>query len=90
MWIVMTSAAKMPLTCWGRYRRVAVVRLTPEYAKEHRETGQTPRMISRRAVGVADLRDMGRHSVGKTVRSAYQRTLMEARELARGLNELNT
>ena len=86
MWIVMTSQTHS--TGWGRYRRVAVVRLAPEAASEYRATGWTPKMISRRAVGVADLRDMGRHSVGKTARSAYQRTLKEARELARGLNEL--
>ena len=33
-WIVMTSSAKMPSSCRGKYRNVALVKLTPEYAEK--------------------------------------------------------
>lgn len=83
-WIVMTSAAKMPLTVKARYRNVALVRLTQEYTAK----GLTPAMISRRARGVLDVVPMGRHHVGKTPRCAYAQTLTVAQERAERLNNL--
>ena len=44
--IVMTSTAKMPNSCWGKYLRHAVVELEPGFEG-------TPAMISERARGVA-------------------------------------
>jgi len=82
MWIVMTSTAKMPSSCWGTYRRIALVRLTPDYAAVR----QRPRMISDRARGVAELKDLGHHHVGKTRRGAYQRELVLAELQAAALN----
>lgn len=47
-WVVMTSAAKMPLSVTHKYRNVALVHITEEYARE----GKFPKMISARARGV--------------------------------------
>jgi hypothetical protein len=44
-YIIMTASAKMPSSCKGTYRRVAVVELEPGF------TG-VPKMISARARGV--------------------------------------
>lgn len=78
MWIVMTSAAKMPSSCWGRYRNVALVKLSQEYTSH----GYRPKMISECAEGVVYVQHMGHHSVGKTARSAYARALADAERLA--------
>lgn len=82
MWVVMTSSAQMPNSCWGKYRRVALVLLTQEYTARN----MRPAMISSRARGVVRLEDMGHHSVGKTDRCAYARTLKEATRRAHDLN----
>lgn len=88
MWIVMTSAAKMPNSCWGRYRNVAVVSCRYDIA-----TSGGPAMISQRAKGVFQplgalraIIPLGRFSVGKTERCAYQRALREAKGIADQLN----
>jgi hypothetical protein len=81
-WIVMTACAAMPSSCKGTYRRVALVQLTPEYAAENKR----PLMISDRARGVKQLRDLGRHNVGKTDRCAYACILREAEAEAVKLN----
>lgn len=74
MWIVMTSAAKMPNSCWGRYRNVALVKLTPEYTTR----GARPAMISERARGVLAVEHRGHHSVGQTARCALARAVASA------------
>ena len=74
MWIVMTSSAQMPTSVHARYRNVALVKLTREYA----EAGKQPAMISSRARGVERLEHWGHHNVGKMVRSAYAKALAEA------------
>jgi hypothetical protein len=81
-WIVMTSAAKMPSSCRRTYRNVALVQVTSEYLAQ----GLRPKMISEHARGVAAVRHMGHHSVGKTSRSAYARAVAEAEVLASQLN----
>ena len=84
MWVVMTSSANMPSSCWGQYRRVALVQLTQEYtAKNWR-----PAMISTRARGVVRLIDYGHQNVGKTERCAYRRALKAAEARAKELNNL--
>lgn len=82
MWIVMTSSAKMPSSCWGRYRNVALVQLTQEYTSR----GQTPKIISTHARGVLRIVHMGRHNAGKTAKCAYARTVAEAKRRAHELN----
>jgi hypothetical protein len=73
MYIVMTSSAKSA-NGYGVYRNVAVVEIDQEYtAKQWR-----PKMISDRAKGVLSVRYLGRFSVGKTPRSAYQRAVARA------------
>ena len=80
MYIVMTATEKMPASCWGRYRRVAVVRLEDGFTGE-------PKMISERARGLAEIVEEWRAcSVGTTDRSAYRRAVAEAEALAARLN----
>ena len=83
MYIVMSASATMPATCWGRYRRVAVVQLTQQYTA----MGWRPAMISRRARGVLRIaRDFGPQHTGATTRCAYNRALVQAVALAHTLN----
>lgn len=44
-YLVMTSTAKMPMSCWGKYRNVALVELEQYFMG-------TPKMISTHAKGV--------------------------------------
>lgn len=82
MFVVMTSCAKMPQTCWGRYRKVAVVQLNQEYTAKNLR----PTMISERARGVLRVRVLGNFSVGKTDRCAYRRALADAERIAHEAN----
>lgn len=82
MWVVMTSSAQMPSSCRGRYRRVALVQLCQEYTAKNLR----PAMISDRARGVLQVRDLGKHSVGRTDRCAYARALASAAAMAEQLN----
>lgn len=78
-YIVKTSAANMPGTCWGVYRRVAVLEVEPGVA--------TVAMISSHASGVVRVVETWeRLNVGHTKRCAYQRALTEAEALAAKLN----
>ena len=80
--IVVSSSAKMPSSCWGRYRRVAVLEINDECP------AGGPRMISERARGVVQIvRTWEKCSVGKAqVRCAYTRAMAEAAALAAELN----
>lgn len=91
MWIVMTSSAKMPNSCWGQYRNVALVHINQEYTAN----GKQPKIISERARGVVRLSTMrsavihmGHFHFGRTLRSAYHRAFAEARRRATVLNNL--
>jgi hypothetical protein len=78
IFIVRYAAAKMPTSCWGTYRRVAVLEV---------ERGTKPAMISERATGVIRVVETWeRLHVGKTARCAYSRAYAEAEELAAELN----
>jgi hypothetical protein len=82
MYIVMTAAAKMPSSCWGNYRRVAVVKvLTYDYNR-----GNGPKQINSQHKACLRVVDLGHHSVGKTERCAYAQALKRAKELAYRLN----
>ncbi len=77
--VVKSSTARMPQSCWGTYRRVAVLEVAVDAPE--------PRMISERARGViAVVRTWERRSVGSTARCAYQVAMREAAELAAALN----
>jgi len=77
-YVVKTSAAAMPQRCWGRYGNVAVLLV---------EDDATPKMISERAKGVIKIVSYeGRLHCGKTERSAFQKALKRANELAAKLN----
>ena len=71
--VVMSSCAHMPNSCWGTYRRVALVEVV---------AGAKPKMISDRARGVVRVvQTWERLSVGSTARCAYRRALAEAEQL---------
>lgn len=71
--MILTARACMPASCWGTYRRVAVLEV---------EAGTHPAMISERAVGVYRVvQEWGPCNVGTTERCAYERALSEAYEL---------
>lgn len=76
--IVMVAAAKMPSSCMGQYKRIAIV-----------ETDMVtmPKMISNRANGVVRIvQTWDRLSVGKTKRCAYAVALAEAKVECAKLN----
>lgn len=78
--VVMSSAACMPASCWGRYRKIAVVELdgTTDY----------PKMISIRARGVKRVvRVWDRLFHGKTDACAFGVALSAAEAMAERLNE---
>ena len=79
--IVMTASASMPASCWGTYRRVAVVELEDGFDSR-------PEMISERAKGVKEIvQTWEKCNVGKTWRCAYNRAVTEANNLADTLND---
>tara|TARA_R110000824_G_scaffold380072_2_gene572305 strand:- start:131 stop:388 length:258 start_codon:yes stop_codon:yes gene_type:complete len=79
--IVMTAAASMPASCWGQYKRVAVVELDPGF-------DAMPKMISTHAKGINKVvRVWENLNVGKTDRCAYGVALAEAGRFAARLNE---
>lgn len=75
-YIVMTACAKMPSSCKGTYRRVAVV-------ETDLPGDEIPKMISDRARGVVRIVETWEaRNVGKTRRGAYQKALAAAYGLA--------
>lgn len=77
-YVVLDSSANMPVSCWGKYRRVAVVEV---------RDGATPSMISERAKGVKKIVKLWDNlNVGRTGRCAYRRALSEAVSMADDLN----
>ncbi len=73
-YIVMTSSAHMPNSCWGRYRNVAVVEVDP---------GARPKMISERARGVRRIvwSATRLHAGSESPRTAYGKALARAEAL---------
>jgi predicted ATP-dependent protease len=83
--VVVDKSAKMPLNCWGNYRRVGVVELTAEAQRQ----GSLPKMLSTRAKAVNRVVDTWENcNVGTTNRCAYRKAVVEANELARDLNKV--
>jgi len=77
--IVQSAAACMPNSCWGQYKRVAVLEVLDHVERV--------RMISERAQGVVRVVETWeRLNVGRTERCAYRRALAEAQALAQRLN----
>jgi hypothetical protein len=77
-YIVMTASAKMPSSCRGIYRKVAVVEV---------EAGVQPKMISEHAKGVVRIVALWdkRHAGGP--KSAYQLAIVAADQMAKDLTE---
>jgi hypothetical protein len=79
-YIVRTARAKMPGTCFGRYDKVAILRLTDP-------DGPIPKMISARAINCAEVVvKSGPCFVGRTSKCQFQRTLAEYRRLCQEMN----
>lgn len=77
-YVVRSAAARMPSSCWGTYRRVAVLEVVRGY--------QPPR-IDARCAGVVEITaTWERRHVGGTSRCAYARALAEAEVMAARLN----
>lgn len=78
-YIVQDAAEKMPASCWGKYRRIAVLEVDAD--REHVS------MISPRARGCHSIvATWEKLHVGTTDRCAYSRALVEATDLADRLN----
>ncbi len=82
--VVMTSSAKMPSSCWGRYRNVRVVEIN-HYDLNVRGWDWRPASVQAKEV-VRVYRSYGPQSEGKTDRCAYRRALVEAQTLADSIN----
>ena len=77
-YVVAESAACMPSSCWGRYRRVAVLEMA--------DGAPAPKMISERARGVVRVvRTWEKRADGLTERCAAARARVEAAALVRDL-----
>lgn len=84
-YIVMSSWAKMPTSCWGRYRRVALLEVEEGY--------DLVSMISERAKGVVRIIktwERCHYGRGKSGRCAYSRAWHEAFELKRDMEYMLT
>jgi hypothetical protein len=77
--VVVSSAAAMPNSCWGVYKRIGVLEVAAD-ADENRLT-----IDARRKGVIRIVTTWERLNVGRTERCAYQRALAEARELAASL-----
>jgi hypothetical protein len=79
--IVMTAATRMPGSCKGRYRKVAIVEV---------ERGVQPKMISERARGVVRIVELHDklHAEGGSG-TAYARALAQAQATCAQMNRPN-
>jgi hypothetical protein len=72
----------MPGSCWGKYKRVAVIELEDDCPADF-----VPAMISERSKGVKRIvRTWEKLNVGKTEHCAFGRAMDEARKLVEGLS----
>ena len=81
-WVVLSSSARMPSSCKGNYRNVALVKLTIDFA----EAGKRPAILTERADGCIRIIHLGRYHVGGTRRGAFQRAVADAEVRADRLN----
>jgi len=71
-YVVICSAAKMPNTCWGRYRHIAVMRVQVGHVAKQIRSCRTYKPVK-------TYRNL---NVGKTARCAYEIALSDARAWA--------
>jgi hypothetical protein len=80
-YIIQSAAAKMPSSCWGHYRRVAVLEVDDGVERVS--------MISARAKGVRRVvTTWEKLNVGLTEKCAYERALAKARAMVAALAEV--
>lgn len=75
---VVTSSAKMPNSCWGRYARIGVLECVLGY--EPRRIDDRPKQV------VRIVETWERLHVGSTSRCAFEVALQEAKAMAERLN----
>jgi hypothetical protein len=80
--IVQTASAKMPSSCKGQYRRVAVLEVEPGITEVT--------MISSHARGVVRVVETWERLHAQGVRTAYAKALVEAKALAEKLTREET
>ena len=81
VFVVKTSAAKMPAGCWGKYRHVALMEVEAD--------APFPKMISTHAKGaVRVVLKNSRLHVGYTLKSEYQQVVHEYCVLVDKLNDV--
>jgi hypothetical protein len=92
MLLVMHSSAKMPSSCWGRYRRVALVEWDP-YAvaarkgiPTHKIDWSRPTMIKAGTHNIVRIVREQNCNVGKTEKDAFSRCLGEYDSIANRVN----
>lgn len=92
MWIVATSSAKMPSSCWGKYKNVAIMNVHYWLAND---ASWSPRLLSDRAKGCyknhntrSGFFHLGHFAVGKTKKCAYEQAKIRAQQMADRLNSL--
>ncbi|MCP4307336.1 MAG: hypothetical protein GY788_21190 [bacterium] len=85
-YIVLDKSAKMPNSCWGRYRRVAVLEVHDDAQLEYLAGTWNPNISHRSKRVVRVVATWERLNQGTTARCAYQRGLAEAEALANQLN----
>lgn len=79
-YIIKISAAKMPGSCWGIYRRIAILEVTADT--------ESVKMISERARGVVRIvHTWEKLHVGHTARCAFQRALTDAKACVERLTQ---
>ena len=79
-YIVQSSCAKMPRSCWGAYRHVAILLVDDTHV------GDRVSMISERARGVIRIVSVTRRLSDGGTNSAYARKLAEYLDKAERLN----
>jgi hypothetical protein len=73
--MILTATTSMPLNCWGRYRRLAVVEVEAGFSG-------VPSMISPRARGVVRVvKTWEKLHYGRTDRDAFSRARRDAEAL---------
>lgn len=101
-YVIQTASEKMPSSCWGIYRTIAILAIDADipygqyemqnhrYPDMHGDRTKTVSMISPRAKGCQDvLIQWYRLHVGKTSKSAYYQQLTEAREILDRINAID-
>jgi len=80
MYLIKTSSAQMPQSCWGHYRRIGLLEIEDGYALgDVHEISTRPRAVKR------VIQTWEKLNLGSTERCAYRRALEEAMNVLRDM-----